>query len=287
MQAVLKYCNDSGIRKQIAQQKELWATSGEFDNRPLVLQLLKLNQDKAKLLGYANAAEMFLWDTMAQTPDQAFDFITGIAAQAQKKGKAELETLKTFFNLETLESRDLPYYARKYQELHYAFDEEALKAYFELGAVLQWLHRFVGDFFGLEFRFLPERSDEVFRYYAVYQEGKLIAYYLLDPFYRQGKRPGAWAEIIRGKSAQQVPLIINVCNFQKSSSGAHLLSLRDTETLFHEFGHALHAMCAGSEYADLSGFNVEWDFVELPSQLMENWVLAPEALRSLAKHYQT
>ena len=110
---------------------------------------------------------------------------------------------------------------------------------------------------------------------------------MLDAFYRKGKRPWAWADYLREKGNGQLPIVVNVCNFQKAESWPSLLYLRDVETLFHEFGHALHAMLAGSPYADLSGFNVEWDFVELPSQLMENWVSDPEALKTLAKHYQT
>ena len=110
---------------------------------------------------------------------------------------------------------------------------------------------------------------------------------MLDAFYRKGKRPWAWADYLREKGNGQLPIVVNVCNFQKAESWPSLLYLRDVETLFHEFGHALHAMLAGSPYAELSGFNVEWDFVELPSQLMENWASNPEALKSLAKHYQT
>lgn len=146
-QAVLKYCSDSEIRKKLSFQKDQWASSGVFDNRPLVLELLDLSQKKAKLLGYPHAAGMFLWDTMAQKADEVYAFLKLITEKAQKKAQAELETLKSFFHLEELQSWDLAYYSRKYKEEQFAFDEEELRAYFEFEAVLKWLHDFVFRFF--------------------------------------------------------------------------------------------------------------------------------------------
>ena len=288
--AVSKYCSNPKIRKQVAFQREQWATEGKFDNRPLALELLKLNQEKAKILGYVNAGEMFLWATMAQDPDQVFDFIKPISAKAMQKAKSEVQTLQEYFQLPDLPSYDLAYYTRKYKEEQYALNDEELKQYFEFESVLKWLHSFVFKFLGVELR---ARAESAFwslgheRRYEVYHQGELVAYYMLDAFYRKGKRPWAWADYLREKGNGQLPIVVNVCNFQKAESWPSLLYLRDVETLFHEFGHALHAMLAGSPYAELSGFNVEWDFVELPSQLMENWVSDPEALKTLAKHYQT
>lgn len=288
--AVSKYCSNPEIRKQVAFQRGQWASEGKFDNRPLALELLKLNQEKAKILGYVNAGEMFLWATMAQDPDQVFDFIKPISAKAMQKAKSEVQTLQEYFQLSDLPSYDLAYYTRKYKEEQYALNDEELKQYFEFESVLKWLHSFVFKFLGVELR---AKAESAFwslgheRRYEVYHQGELVAYYMLDAFYRKGKRPWAWADYLREKGNGQLPIVVNVCNFQKAESWPSLLYLRDVETLFHEFGHALHAMLAGSPYAELSGFNVEWDFVELPSQLMENWVSDPEALKSLAKHYQT
>lgn len=288
--AVSKYCSNPEIRKQVAFQREQWASEGKFDNRPLALALLKLNQEKAKILGYANAGKMFLWATMAQDPDQVFDFIKPISAKAMQKAKSEVQTLQEYFQLPDLPSYDLAYYTRKYKEEQYALNDEELKQYFEFESVLKWLHSFVFKFLGVELR---AKAESAFwslgheRRYEVYHQGELVAYYMLDAFYRKGKRPWAWADYLREKGNGQLPIVVNVCNFQKAESWPSLLYLRDVETLFHEFGHALHAMLAGSPYAELSGFNVEWDFVELPSQLMENWASNPEALKSLAKHYQT
>ncbi len=286
--AVSKYCSDPEIRKQVAFQRDQWATKGEFDNRPLALELLKLNHQKAELLGYSNTASMLLWSTMAQTPDQVFDFIKPISAKAMQKAKAELQTLQDYFQLADLPSYDVAYYTRKYKEEKYALNEEELKQYFEFESVLKWLHQFVSNFLGVELREMKSAfSSSHQKWYEVYHQGELIAYYMLDAFYRKGKRPWAWADYLREKATWKLPIVMNVCNFQKAESWPSLLYLRDVETLFHEFGHALHAMLAGSEYAHLSGFNVERDFVELPSQLLENWVSDPEALKTLAKHYQT
>lgn len=286
--AVTKYCSDAAIRKQVAFQSLQWASQGKFDNRPLTLELLQLNKKKSEILGYQDSASMFLWSTMAQTPDQVFEFLEPIASKAKQKAKVELQILQDYFQLSDLPSWDSSYYTRKYKEEKYALNEEELKQYFEFESVLQWLHDFVFKFLGVELREMKSVfSSPHQKWYEVYHKGELIAYYMLDAFYRKGKRPGAWADYLREKSAKKLPIVVNVCNFQKAESGPILLYLRDVETLFHEFGHALHAMLAGSEYAELSGFNVERDFVELPSQMLENWVKDPESLPSLAKHYQT
>ncbi len=146
-QAMLKYCSDPEIRKQLTFQKDQWASKGIFDNRPLVLEFLELNERKAKLLAYPHAAEMFLWDTMAQKADKVLAFLKPITEKAQKKAKAELEMLKSFFSLQDLQSWDLAYYSRKYKEEKFAFNEEEFRAYFEFEAVLKWLHEFVFRFF--------------------------------------------------------------------------------------------------------------------------------------------
>lgn len=156
--AVSKYCSNPEIRKQVAFQREQWATEGKFDNRPLALELLKLNQEKAKILGYANAGEMFLWATMAQDPDQVFGFIKPISAKAMQKAKSEVQTLQEYFQLSDLPSYDLAYYTRKYKEEQYALNDEELKQYFEFESVLKWLHSFVFKFFGVELRARAESA---------------------------------------------------------------------------------------------------------------------------------
>lgn len=282
---ILRYCDDSQIRQDIYWIREERASKAPYNNKPLILELLKLEEEKAKLLWYWNFADYQLKLRMAGSPENAKNMIHQIFEKALPKAEKEIETLKTHYQLDKLEPRDLAYYTRKYKEEVFAIQEEKLKEYFEFTHVLNWLHSFVGKFFGIEIKKTWETKDNL--YYEVFKDWNLISYFFLDAFYRPGKRPGAWADILRAKNTNQLPIILNVCNFQKVQSWPTLLKLSDVETLFHEFGHALHAMLAESKYAELNGFNVEWDFVELPSQLLERWASEAESLQQLSKHYQT
>ena len=282
---ILRYCDDSQIRQDIYWIREQRASKAPYNNKPLILELLKLEEEKAKLLWYWSFADYQLKLRMAGSSKNAKNMIHQIFEKAFPKAQEEIETLKNHYQLDKLESRDLAYYTRKYKEEVFELQEEKLKEYFEFTHVLNWLHSFVGKFFGIEIKKTWETKDNL--YYEVFKDWNLISYFFLDAFYHPGKRPGAWADILRSKNANQLPIILNVCNFQKSESWPTLLKLSDVETLFHEFGHALHAMLAESKYPELNGFNVEWDFVELPSQLLERWASEAESLQQLSKHYQT
>ena len=282
---ILRYCDDSQIRQDIYWIREERASKAPYNNKPLILELLKLEEEKAKLLWYWSFADYQLKLRMAGSSENAKNMIQQIFEKAFPKAQEEIETLKNHYQLDKLEPRDLAYYTRKYKEEVFELQEEKLKEYFEFTHVLNWLHSFVGKFFGIEIKKTWETKDNL--YYEVFKDWNLISYFFLDAFYRPGKRPGAWADILRAKNTNQLPIILNVCNFQKVQSWPTLLKLSDVETLFHEFGHALHAMLAESKYAELNGFNVEWDFVELPSQLLERWASEAESLQQLSKHYQT
>ena len=282
---ILRYCDERQIRQDIYWIREERASKAPYNNKPLILELLKLEEEKAKLLWYWNFADYQLKLRMAGNPESAKNMIHQIFEKAFPKAQEEIETLKNHYQLDKLEPRDLAYYTRKYKEEVFELQEEKLKEYFEFTHILNWLHSFVGKFFGIEIKKTWETKDNL--YYEVFKDWNLISYFFLDAFYRPGKRPGAWADILRAKNANQLPIILNVCNFQKAQSWPTLLKLSDVETLFHEFGHALHAMLAESKYPELNGFNVEWDFVELPSQLLERWASEPESLQQLSKHYQT
>jgi len=291
--AIMKYCSDSKIRQDFEKARTSFASSGKHDNRWIVLDLLKWKQEKASILGYKNYAELSLNDKMADSPEQVFDLIKSINKKARKKALQEIENLKTYFNLEEIHSYDLAYYSRKIKEEKYDLDDKELKKYFEYGNVLNYLHNFVKQFYGIEMKELSvDTYNEDVKIYEVHKDGKFISYYFLDSFYRKSKRPGAWADDIRSKTydipevwvTTKVPVIVNVCNFQKSDSGKTTLSMRDVETIFHEFGHAIHEMLSESKHSELSGFGVEWDFVELPSQLLENWVWEEQSLTQLARH---
>lgn len=284
---IMEYCSDENVRKDFSVARNQFATESENDNRPIVLEILKLKDKKAKLMGYKNFAEVSLAKKMAKSPEIVFELLEWITSKAKQKALGELEELKQHFSLTKLNPWDSAYYARKFKEEKYGLDEKELKKYFEYENVKTYLFDFVSQFYGMELKQIDTQTyhkDALL--YEVYRNGKLISYYLLDPFYRSEKRPGAWADNPRGRFEQKVPFIVNVCNFQKQD-GKTLLTMRDVETLFHEFWHALHEMLSESKYSDLSWFNVEWDFVELPSQIHENWVSSRESLEKLARHFET
>ena len=299
---LLSYCHNPKVRQEVSKAWLSFASSGEFDNRKNVLEILKLKRQKAKILGYNNYAELSLVNKMAESPKQVINLIEWISTKARKKAEDELEMLKKYFKLDKLNSFDVPYYSRIYKEKEYKIDSKKIKEYLEFENVLSYLHTLVWKLYDVKLKqinplsnsLLKEKEQEhnwlsEVRIYEVYKDNKLISYYLLDPFYRETKRPWAWADNLRSKDYinDKLPIVVNVCNFQKVEGSPVLLTLWDVETLFHEFGHALHEMLSESKYSELSWFNVEWDFVELPSQLHENWVSDKESLKKLSKHYKT
>jgi len=287
MSDIMDYCSDSSVRKDFYDASISFASYWEFDNREIVLEILKLKEKKAKILWYNNFAELSLIQKMAESPNQVKELIEGISEKAKRKANLELETLKTYFSLEIINPWDLAYYSNKYKKAEYNIDDKILKTYFEFDNVLAYLFSLVEKLYWLKLKKI--KSDKKNKIYEVYRDGKLISYYFLDAFYRPEKRPWAWADNIRSKDYldETLPIIVNVCNFQYIWKAKNLLSLRDVETLFHEFGHAIHEMLSESKYSDLSGFWVEWDFVELPSQIHENWVKERESMKLLSKHFET
>lgn len=283
---IIRYCTDPKVRKEISDIRELRATKWKYDNRKTALQLLKLNDEKAKLMWYKNAWSMFLINTMAWDPERAKDFISKISKKAREKAIFECERLKKYFWLNELKYYDLPYYSRKFKEEKYQIDDEKIKEYFEFNYILSWLFDFVERFFGINMKYIEtDNTDQMC--YEVYYQWKQISYFVLDPFYRKWKRSWAWSVFLREKSKGSLPIVINVLNLSKVENWPILLKLRDCEILFHEFWHAIHDMVWKSRYTELSPFAVEWDFVELPSQLLENWVSNIESMEKLSKHYET
>ncbi|MCH2188938.1 M3 family metallopeptidase, partial [Candidatus Gracilibacteria bacterium] len=235
--------------------------------------------------------DLSLKNKMAESSEQVFKLLKNIASKAKSKAQEDVAILQSYFDLNEIHSYDVAYYSSKYKKEKYALDDKEIKKYFPYEHCLTYLHNFVERFYDLELREISACVyDENVKIYEVYQQGQLISYYLLDAFYRKEKRGGAWAGCLRSReymsSYKKVPIIVNVCNFQKSEHTT-LLTLGDVETLFHEFGHALHEILSESLYSELSGFGVEWDFVELPSQLLENWVYERESIEKLGKHYET
>lgn len=284
---IMEYASLENIRKDFSEARNQFATESDSDNRKIVLQILKIKEKKAKLMWYNNFAEVSLSTKMAKEPKIVFELLEWITNKAREKAEKEIEELKNHFHLIDIKPWDSAYYSRKLKEEKYGLDEKELKKYFEYENVKTYLFDFIQKFYGIEMKQINVKTyHEDALLFEVYRNEKLISYYLLDPFYRESKRPGAWADNPRGRFGAKVPFIVNVCNFQKQDWNT-LLTMRDVETLFHEFGHALHEMLSESRYSDLSGFNVEWDFVELPSQLHENWVSTRESLEKLGKHFET
>ena len=290
MMDLISYSSNPKIREDIYKQNHKFASSWEYDNRENVLKILKLKEEKAKILAYKNYAELSLVNKMADSPEQVVDLIEWISQKARNKAKEEIELLKKYFNLDELKASDLAYYSRLYKEKEYKIDPKVLKEYLEFNNVLDYLHKLVWKLYWVSLKQVSmDTYNSDVKIYKVYKDGEFISYYFLDAFYRPTKRPWAWADNLREKDYKtgRLPIVVNVCNFQKVDWKELLLSLRDVETLFHEFWHALHEMLSESPYAELSWFNVEWDFVELPSQLHENWVSDKESLEKLSKHYKT
>lgn len=290
-QAIMKYCTDEKIRIDFAKANYSFASSWKYDNRENILNILKLKKEKAEILWYKNYAEFSLNSKMAESPKQVFELIEWISEKAKIKAKNEINELKKYFKLDEIKSHDLAFYSRIYKEEEYKIDDKELKKYFEFENTISYLHNFVNEFYWIKLNEikLDSYNDDI-RIYEVYKDWNLISYYFLDAFYRKNKRPGAWADNLREKEyfpKNKIPIVVNVCNFQKSLNWKTTLSMRDVETLFHEFWHALHEMLSESKYSELSWFWVEWDFVELPSQLLENWVWDRESLRKLSKHIDT
>ena len=277
----------------------------ENDTKELIMKMMALRVEKAALLGYANPAEMILHDKMAGTPETVETFLAGIIAPAVKKAKAEIVDMQAMMNADIkagllpkgskIEPWDWAYYAEKVRKAKYALDEEQTKPYFQMENVRQGVFDLTTKLFGLKYEKLsdiPTYHAEVEGFKVMDADSTLIGVILTDYFPRETKRGGAWMnnfvnqEVIDGVDIR--PVIVNVGNFAKPVDGKpSLLTLDQVETLFHEYGHALHGLLSKCHYKSVAGTSVARDFVELPSQIMENWAFEPEVLATYARHYET
>ena len=286
--AIMKYCSDNSVRKDFYEARNLYATEEELDNKVVIIKILKLRDQKAKLLGFKNYAELSLHFKMAESPEQIIDLFGEISEKARPKAQAELDEIWEYFQLEELNVWDLSYYARKLREEKYVLDEKELKKYFQFEKVLEWMFEIIKKLYGVEMKKLDFSSyHEEVGIYEVSRNGEFLSYFFTDFFYRPLKRQWAWANILRENFKWNKKIVLNVSNFQKGVDGLTLLTLWDIETMFHEFGHATHEILSESQHPELSWFHVEHDFVELPSQLLENWCRDREWLKIFAEHYET
>lgn len=290
--AIMRYCSSSDIRQKFWEANVQIASSGKHDNRPLVLEMLTLRQEKAVLLGHKNYAEYALGDRMAESPQQVIDVLTTFATTAKGKAKHEFEELEKFAGIK-LNHWDVAYYSEKLKKESFHLDNKILRKYFAMENVMNGLFEITKALFDVSFN---EKKADLYHKdvlaYDVFLGEKKIAYVMMDLFARPEKRGGAWCNDLRsgkGKDAERtLPLVTVVGNFAKPAKGKPtLLTHEDVQTIFHEFGHALHVMLSTNTYENTSGFNTEWDFVELPSQLLENWTWEKEALSLYAKHHET
>ncbi len=291
----LTYLEDSAIREKLWRAFTTRASSGDTDNRKLIDRILALRSEKATMLGYADFADLVLEDRMAHDGAQAQDFVLDLEARSRDAFKQESEQLQTFRNAAAppaspLNPWDVGHFAEKQRRELYDFDEEALRPYFPIESVLSGLFDIVNRLYGIEVRpyaELPVWHPSV-KTYAVYEGDTMLGAFYADFFPRDNKRGGAWMNsLITGLPGQ--PHLGLICgNLSESlEDRPALLTHSEVETIFHEFGHLLHHLLSKVEVRSLAGTNVAWDFVELPSQIMENWCWEREALDLFARHYET
>ena len=271
----------------------------ELDNQNIVLKIAQLRFERAQLLGYKTHAHFVLEERMAETPEKVTSFLNELLEKAKPAANAEFEELEAFAkeldNIDQLQKWDSGYYAEKLKQKLFDLDDEQLKPYFKLENVINGAFTVANKLFGLQFEeinTIDKYHEDVLTYKVTDSEGELVSIFYADFFPRAGKRNGAWMTSFKpqmikdGKNER--PHVSIVCNFTKpTKSKPSLLTFNEVTTLFHEFGHALHGMLANTTYPSISGTSVYWDFVELPSQVLENWCYEKEALELFATHYKT
>ncbi len=296
----MKYAKNRELRKKMSLA---FGSKGfhknELDNQENVLQIAKLRHERAQLLGYDTHAHFVLEERMAETPDKVLSFLRELLDKAKPAAHREFQELENFAKktdgITQLEKWDGAYYSEKLKQQLFKLDDEKLKPYFQLENVIDGVFRVAEKLFGLRFKevdHIEKYHTEVKTYEISDNTGSLVAIFYADFHPRAGKRGGAWMTSFKSQYMKDGinvrPHISNVCNFTKpTASKPSLLTFNEVTTLFHEFGHGLHGILANTTYPSLSGTSVYWDFVELPSQVMENWCYEKEALELFATHYKT
>lgn len=281
---------------------EAWAKRGENnnanDNRKIIIEMIALRDEKAKLLGYTSFAAFKLDNTMAKTPEKVMELLMPVWERAINKAEKEQADLQKLVaetgNNEELAAWDWRYYAEKLRKRRYDFDEASVKPYFQLDRMIEAVFATAHKLFGVTFeekRNVPLWHEDARLFEVRNADGSLQGLFIGDYFARPSKRSGAWMSELQAQynlGEGQKAIIYNICNFAKPPKGQPaLLSLDDTRTLFHEFGHALHGLLSNVTWPSVSGTSVARDFVELPSQLLEHWVTVPEVLKEYAIHVDT
>jgi peptidyl-dipeptidase Dcp len=297
----LQYADNRELRKQLWLASNKKGFNGDKnDNQAIVQKIVKLRHDKAGLLGYKTWANYVLEERMAETPEKVMAFENDVLNYAKPAALRELTELTDYahkhgFAEAVLQRWDASYYAEKLKKEKFNINDEILKPYFKLENVLEGLFMLTNKLYGLTFKenkAIPVWHSDVKAYEIFDEKGQLLSVWYGDYFPREGKRAGAWNTTTQAQHFENGkdirPHVLNICNFTKpTDTKPSLLTFREVETLYHEFGHALHSMLSHAKYETVSGTSVSWDFVELPSQFMENFCLEPEVLKLFAKHYET
>jgi oligopeptidase A len=296
--AVLTYLDDAEIRRQVYDAFVNRATEEKYDNRPVLLRILELRREKANLLGYRDFADLVLEDRMAHTGARAHQFLLDLKQKTAAHFIRENDELRAFAGQAELRPWDVAYYAEKQRAALYDFDEEALRPYFPLASVVNGMFDIVHRLYGIrvvEKTVAPVWDSEV-KYYEIHDDSStsdsLVGAFYADWYPRENKRSGAWMDVLltggvaEGRQEPHAALIAGNLT-PPVDDRPSLLTHREVQTIFHEFGHLLHHCLSRVEVRSLAGVNVAWDFVELPSQIMENWTWEPDALDLFARHYQT
>ena len=296
----LTYADSRELRKKmaIAAGKKAFQDN-EFNNENIVLELVNLRQQRANLLGYKTHAHFVLEERMAETPEKVIEFSNNLLKKAKPAAKKEFENLEKFAKkldaIDQLQKWDGAYYSEKLKKELFDLDQEILKPYFKLENVIDGVFEIANRLYDLNFEEvsnIEKYHEDVKTYNVTDNQGNFIAVFYADYHPRKGKRNGAWMTSYKPQQIKnginERPHVSIVCNFTKpTETKPSLLTFNEVTTLFHEFGHALHGMLANTTYNSLSGTSVSWDFVELPSQVLENWCYEKEALELFAKHYET
>ena len=293
------YADDRNLREKLSKAFGKRAfQNNKNDNQQNVLTIVKLRHQRANLLGYATHAHFVLEERMAETPEKVNSFLNDLLTKAKPAAVKEFQQLSDFAakdKVQKIQKWDGAYYIEKLKKELFNLDEEALKPYFKLENVLDGVLQIAHHLYDLNFVEvfdIDTYHKDVKTYEVTNTKGDFIAVFYADFFPREGKRNGAWMTSYKSQwkkdNTNSRPHISIVCNFTKpTETKPSLLTFREVTTLFHEFGHALHGMLANTTYPSLSGTSVYWDFVELPSQVLENWAYEKEALDLFAKHYKT
>lgn len=296
----MKYADNRELRKELSLAFGSKAFKGnEYDNQKNVIEIVNLRHERAQLLDYDTHAHFVLEERMAQTPAKVKDFLNELLEKAKPAAEREFAQLENFAKtqdgIDALQKWDGSYYSEKLKKELFNLDDEQLKPYFKLENVINGVFEVATRLFGLQFEQVTDVDvyhKDVKTYRVTDVDGNYISLFYADFHPRKGKRGGAWMTSFKGQKIEngvnERPHISNVCNFTPSTpSKPSLLTFNEVTTLFHEFGHGLHGMLANTTYPSLSGTSVYWDFVELPSQVLENWCYEKEALELFATHYET